>query len=1037
MKKLIIDLNSIVTASLLVGKDADAFKEDGETINTWEYGFNNFLNTYRKTMEDLGLVPMHTIGVFDAPKSRERRQRILSQYKAHRKPRPKAYYTEFNTLMTSVKQFIRHLGGTIVSAAKFEADDVIASIAPRLDCVIWSKDKDLLSIGMPMYMDGQLYVEDHCDDRFLGLPRQFVRLYRTLVGDSGDFGPGTAAQGFGEKKFMDLWAIFGDEGLQELGSMIENKKLDELSESIAELPSLQKIIDGKSMVYKTWKLAGWLPIKDHKLNWLPGFVHGADCASFDEDFLEYYQNETLVTAENFDVLLLLIKSQVFESDYVTLDIETDVPEESVEWLADIKANISRPPVTIDVLMSYLVGLSITVGDNMQHTYYFDVAHLPGEGFKGSVDTYELRDLICSINKPIIVYNAGGFELPVLFNEWDEWVPDVHCCMIAQSYVDENSFSGLKGATNRYFHYKQQSYQDVTQGRGMAEITAEEVLSYGCDDTIMTAGLFNFYEMVMDVEGTFETYVEVEQYPMYMVAHAFVNGITCDLERLQELHDEDKKEYDLSYAILEEYLTSVAWPGAEFIPLDDLSTKSLKRAYKMRYGEDLKTRFRKIEKIAALMEDEQLSEIVLKQDLGELNQYVSDNFTPCIEFKPNSWVQKADLMYRCMQLPIRYRNELTDPQKKIGVTEGTPGTDEDCVKWAMKDATPEQQKVLTALLRCINYRTRNGLYYSPYPYLVHWNDKNLHPNLKQSSTTSRRFAPAGPNVNQIPKRSEEGRKIRQCVVPHHEDAVIVSPDETGQELRLGAWVSQDANFLACYIGENLKDLHSVTAFEISKKQEQEFKTYEEFAQILKDKTHPLYAEAKEYRGVKAKPTNFLSQYVSLGGGSWTLGKKLQIEEDTAKAFLEAKSAAFPGVDEWKAAYSLQVRRQGYAETLLGARKHVAGLFARGSADHILRSSLNFKIQSSAAEQTKLILAAIWAAGIMDRYDVRFYMPVHDEVCFSVAKKDLTAFAMELKPIMTQPYADMEVPIESSFSVGYNFGQMDEIEWEATEEWLANN
>ena len=89
MKKLVIDLNSIVTSSLLVGKDPDGFKEDGVQINTAGYGYNNFLNTYRKTLDELDLKPMHTIGVFDAPKSRERRQKVLEQYKLHRKPRPR------------------------------------------------------------------------------------------------------------------------------------------------------------------------------------------------------------------------------------------------------------------------------------------------------------------------------------------------------------------------------------------------------------------------------------------------------------------------------------------------------------------------------------------------------------------------------------------------------------------------------------------------------------------------------------------------------------------------------------------------------------------------------------------------------------------------------------------------------------------------------------------------------------------------------------------------------------------------------------
>ena len=64
-----------------MGKDADAYKVDGQTINTCDYGYNNFLNTYRKTLDILGLVPMHTVGVFDAPHARERREKVYDNYK--------------------------------------------------------------------------------------------------------------------------------------------------------------------------------------------------------------------------------------------------------------------------------------------------------------------------------------------------------------------------------------------------------------------------------------------------------------------------------------------------------------------------------------------------------------------------------------------------------------------------------------------------------------------------------------------------------------------------------------------------------------------------------------------------------------------------------------------------------------------------------------------------------------------------------------------------------------------------------------------
>jgi DNA polymerase I-like protein with 3'-5' exonuclease and polymerase domains len=578
----------------------------------------------------------------------------------------------------------------------------------------------------------------------------------------------------------------------------------------------------------------------------------------------------------------------------------------------------------------------------------------------------------------------------------------------------------------------ESYDTVTEGKtkGMSELSAWHVLSYGADDTIVTGHLFNFFEMIMDIEGTFDVYCEVEQLPMYMVAHAFVNGVDWDPDYMEQLAIKDKVEADKALDVINDYLTEMQWSGTVFEPLAELSTAEIKRGYEMLFGEPLKTRFRIVEKVAGVIEDTEFRGFILADDLDGLNSYIKDRWVPKPKFNPGSTKDKRELLYEVWSFPVRFNNQLTSAQKKIGQRVGSPTADEDAIKWMIKeDADEEQRKFLEALLRWTAYDTRNGLYYQPYQYLAHWKTGKLHPSLKQSWTTSRRFAPAGPNVNQQPKRTEAGKKIRGAIVPHHKDAVIVAPDFTGQELRIGAEVTEDENFLSCYIGDELKDLHTITAFEICQRQGREFGTYDDLAKALAQ-ADPV---ADGYRTAKAKPTNFLSQYVSKGGGAWTLSKKLQITTEEAEAFLEAKSDAFPGVDEWKESYGAEVIRVGYAETLLGARKHVGRALAKdkGLRNYLLRSSLNFRIQSSAAEMTKLVMAEVWRQGLLDKYDSLFYFPVHDEVVFSVALEDLVAFTEDLWPIMTQPYADMEVPIISSLAVGPSFEKLDEIDWAPVE------
>jgi DNA polymerase-1 len=309
---------------------------------------------------------------------------------------------------------------------------------------------------------------------------------------------------------------------------------------------------------------------------------------------------------------------------------------------------------------------------------------------------------------------------------------------------------------------------------------------------------------------------------------------------------------------------------------------------------------------------------------------------------------------------------------------------------------------------------------------------LHPDLKISETTSRRLAPSGPNVDQLPKRTEDGKKVRGCIIPHCKNGVIVSPDYKGQELRLAADRSGDKAFIACYVGDNKKDLHAVTGFAICQKQGKEYSTYDEF--FIDVSNDDDQAVAKKYRGKKGKPTNFLTQY---GGGAITLSKKLRVPENETQLFIDAKLAAFPGLAKWIEVEQQEILARKYSTTKLGARRHLYRQLMMGDDAHFLRSGLNFEIQSSGAEMTKISLGNIWLEGLLERYDARLYMPVHDEICFSVVREDAQDFCLELHDIMTRPYADCIVPIECSLGIGPNFANMDEIPWDDVNNWLESH
>jgi len=1018
MRRLLIDTSNILNVSMHRGKDPDALEVDGESVNTWEYGYSNFLDYLKTVLDDLGFAPRQVILVLDAKDSRSRRQRIHPGYKAHRTPKSKEFYAELATLSKQVQRFIRHLGGTVLSATRFEADDVIAHLAGTLDePVILSTDTDLIFQGAHNYIAKAEAHTNDCGEKYLpGLNRKYIPLYRALVGDPKDFGPGISAQGFGEKAFLKHWLAVGDEGL--------DLDIAELNGDMERLPTA--MLKSPEELQIAWKLAQWIPVPYYLLKWQPGFAHGKDCETYDEAYDAWYQTETLVTNINTRFTNKLRK-EAEAAPFISLDIETDVPEESLGWLKNIKENFSKPAIQVDVHASELCGLSVTVGDNLQETYYFPVDHKDTD----NVSSEELKDLILSLNNDFLAHNAGGFELPVLYNNWGTWVPNMFCSQIAAGYVDENDWKGLKHLSKRYFHYKQDSYQSVVGNRSMRDVTGEQVLHYGCDDTIMAGHLMCHFLTVMENEGSLDAYTDVEQNPMYMVASSFVNGVDCDLKVLEDLEKKDREMHDENYAKLAEYLTGIDHPTVISPELSEFTAKEIKRTYEIYHGKKLDTRVRKLEKVLEVCPPgrfrDALEASVKNDNPKTLNRLMVAECKTTVDFKVNSPKQVPDLMYNIWKLPVQFHNKLTDKQQQRGMTQGNPAGDEDSLKWAMKhDCDAEQKEVLQWILNCKAYLTRNGLFYSAYRHLTHWKDGKLRPGLKQSATTSRRFAPAGPNVNQLPKRKEDGKKVRRAIVPHHKDAVIVSPDFSSQELRLAAEASQDPAFLSCYLGDDLRDLHTITGFAIDQKQDCRFNSYEDF-------DAGVVAGAKGAKKSRAlgKNTNFLSNY---GGSAPTLSKALQISEELAQEMLDAKSEAFPVLEQWKEDFITSCGKKQLSTTYLGGVKHLHELIKKGGGNHIMRSALNFRIQSSGAEMTKLAIGNVWAKGLLDQYDVRFLFAVHDELCFSIAKKDLTSFCKELRSIMEAPYAGLTVPFKSTLSVGFNFGELDEIKWEDTEAWL---
>ena len=1037
--RFLVDVSAVLWQGLLQGKDHDTGYEVAHNgkklwVNGAEHGYHRAVSKIIGVLERFRANPRQLILVAEGKFSKSLRLKHDSEYKANRDDnRPAEAYVEFKALKERFLDAWLGVGAQVVTQDYVEGDDVIAFLSRKLDGtkIIISVDKDLLALvkdDVHVWLDGEIDPK-----KFGNISPANITVYKALVGDTSDNIKG--AKGFGDKAFEELLAVFGDSGLSMLGDLIEKGELHRLREDVHEFPKLQIIIDRHESVTKSWKCAKFymeqVNTLQNELQWQAGMVKLV--GEIDDIRLKKYGGKLVgVSRSNIEQVMQDLPRQLAASPFVALDIETSTPDESDEWLESQAS--ARGRKAVDVFGSRLTGLGLTLGANNEITYYFSVDHKDTDNLTSD----EVRDIVARIPCRRVIQNLN-FELTVLFQEWGkDWanngqhgfLTDVDDTKFMLSYVNENEQLGLKQSSERLLKYKQISYDEVTQGRKMNQLTLDEVLRYGGDDTRCTAAIYNHCKIVMEMEGTWNVYREVEIDAAYLTALGFLQGVNIDQRELLAQQEADDKLYDTAWQTLAEYLTKRGWDGCVYEPVTSLA--DFERAFELITGREYNTRVRKIDRVADYVSDcgfPDLAELLLAEDWATIDKLARTKFSGAPEFNIDSPKQLSALLYDTLRLPIRLRNKATDKMREEGIREGTPKTNALTLKYASHydvKGNEEVEKVLKAILNMKLVKTRRKLFYGPYAFFPHWCDGKVHASVNQSATNTRRASGSNPNLQQLPKNKG---KFRRVFVPHRPDAVIVSFDFAAQELRVIADYSRDQNMLDCFIGDNTKDMHSLTALKIAQRERPEY-SYKAFVAAVNDQSHPDYAWAKELRG-KGKTTNFASEY---GAKAKKMAETLMVDEDTAQAYLEAKYDTFWQAEAWKEQVIREANRTGFSYTKLGAVRHLrAGIkttnsYERGKAE---RQSVNFRIQGSSAEMTKLAMGRMWRSGLMFRYDARFIAPIHDEVVFSVVVKDLVPFCQEVHACMVAKYADMFVPIRSSISVGQNFGDQIECGEEPTE------
>lgn len=1000
--RLIVDLASIVGRFLHLDDE-----EYGEVVNfdgkKWlipsvETSMERIEISFQRALNVLNLSPSQIILVKEPEAAGAARKRAFPFYKATREKRPPQFYAVLNKLTEDVCEMVMKSGG-ICTVARVspatEGDDLVNALCEALpDTIVWTGDKDLLSCPATHH-----YLWDELDPVKFPVPRDMIHLYRAIVtGDASDNIPG--CKGFGEKAWEKMLEVIEPVGVRELEDIIQKKELHLLDEKAFPKAALLK--EKADDIYASYELMSFIPVPLHKIKW------EARCGECDK---------TLVTADNFAALFPRIKKEIAAADHVTIDYETAVGEEAEEWLAGTyDQETGKQAVMVDVIGSVPTGMGMKVGEQV---YYFSVDHRD----TNNMTMPELGQVIDLLrNKMVLAQNSSGFENVILHNHFGGMLPGMIDTRLAASYVDENSPLGLKSLSKRWLNYEQETYDQVLAGRkNMREVTGAEVLSYGADDCITADALWNLFSVIMEVEGTFDVFMEVEKDSAFVTSLAFINGIEFDAGVHAKLKAEgDKKITEISDKI-ERQLIALGWGETECPRLGVISKGAIQRLHKAVTGEELVTNARTVRSVLEAVTDERVREAVLG-GVEAMEALHAEYWRPRAELNTRSPKQVQTLLYDTLNCPVRIRNPPTDAAKAKGIYEGSPATSEDAMANAImfKDCSEEGIALLQDILELKKHLTRESLFFRKLPSLVHWKTGRIHGSLYQCGTTTRRFTHSAPNWAQSSKK--KGKEMRN-MAKAPDGYRLVALDFAGQELRLQAWHCKDKNFLSCYQGppEQRKDIHGQMGYTImTKGEEQLCETYEEFAKLVREGD----ARAKALRAT-GKAVVFSSAY---GCRPKKLATILRTTEEDATTYLEAKEEAFPGFSEAVKEWNDLCEERGYSTTFLGARRHLAKAFAmaksQGDKDSVRRLAYSFAIQGSGAEMTKLAMARLWRAGVFEDGKCSMFTIIHDEVV-GVIREDLLD---EMIPIwhacVTEKYADMDIELESTPEVGTHFGSLKE-------------
>ena len=909
------------------------------------YGVVNMLKSLISQVE-----PSHIAVVFDA-KGKTFRDELFEQYKSHRPPMP----DELRSQIQPLHAIIKALGIPLISVEGVEADDVIGTLAVQAakegkHVLISTGDKDMAQlvndhIMLINTMNNTLLDREGVIEKY-GIPPELVIDWLALQGDSSDNIPGV--KGVGEKTALALL-----QGIGSIKTIYENlDKVAELSfrgaKTFAPKLLAEKEMADLSYLLATIKTDVELDVTHDQLTTSPQ-DHDKLVELFGKYEFKKWLNEvmngtnpvTTSTKEriptNYEVTQAVEKTESFakveidRSKYETVTTETQL----TKWIKKIQKEklvaVDTETNALDVMSAELVGISFGLASG--EACYIPLTHkeeVSEQAGQGDLFVESTATLGYELVKNQLDLTACLAQLKPILE--DEQIKKIGQNIKYDLTVFANHGIEVQGVA---FDTMLESYTQNSTGRHNMDDLAERYLGHKTIAFEEIAGKgknqLTFDKIALDVASEYAA----EDADVTMKLH---QTLFTELEKTPTL----LKLFNEIEMPLVRVLSHIERNGVLIDPQKLLAQ-----------SQEIEQRLAEVE--------------------AEVHQAAGQ------EFNLASTKQLQEILFEKLGLPVKKKTP-----------KGAPSTNEE----VLEELAQEGHIVPKLLIEHRGLSKLKSTYTDKLPQMINPKTGRVHTSYHQAVTATGRLSSSDPNLQNIPIRNEEGRRIRQAFIAR-EGYKIVAADYSQIELRIMAHLAHDEGMLKAFTEG--KDIHRSTAAEI-------------FGVSLEEVTN------EQRRNAKA--INFGLIY---GMSEFGLSNQLGISRQEARTYMDAYFNRYPNVLQFMTDIKTKAAEQGYVETLLGRRLYLPEIkssngMRRKAAERV---AINAPMQGTAADIIKVAMIGIDKMIFGDE-NIKMIMQVHDELVFEVKAEMVEHYSQLIKTEMEKAIK-LHVPLIADVGVGDNWDE----------------